>query len=270
MKQLLFICALIAIVALVAIPATLSCRRSAAHAKVISNAQQISISLIEFDNHYGHFPGTQIPEDLLNSYPQQFRDDSNYVLGQLFAAKVIESEQVFTINSSSKSDDIIEPTSEILKAGECQFSYISQAGDIPMSSSSPFPSEIPVLLAPMIAGTDQFDPYFLGKRTHRYVYSKQDGSVWIGNIGPHRQARLKGQGKAGILQTGPDTIWEEHHPVIHHPLPYKGAPSSNTPFWATAFYKRVLDPQAILLILISLFIAYYLFLHFRKQAPIQN
>ena len=191
------------------------------------NAKAIYIALCEFENVYGHFPSTKIPEDLQSKYPQQNRTDSNYILGQLIAAGLLESEELFTIKSPTRCDNDISTPEKILEAGECQFSYISQAGEHPYSSSYGSP-QLPILIFPMVPGTEKFDATFYEKQQEHGFYLSLYGDIRKVNINQAGQGILRGQTNTTLFTFGEDTVWGEDKPLLHHPLPYDGEPSANS------------------------------------------
>jgi hypothetical protein len=224
MKQLLFIILLTLALIFALAPTLFRTGCGSDKARAINNAKQIGIAMTEFESHYGHFPTPDQHEDFLEDYPIQNRDDSNYILGQLLASKVLDSEKVFYINGR-EGDDVFHTPQENLKAGECEFSYISKAGRVHLSEQD-FPSETPIVLGPMIAGSNLFDPDYLGK-SHQMVFLKIDSSVGICTIDQTGKALIKGEEQRGLLDTGKGSIWGDRVPTIHHPLSYLDEPNTN-------------------------------------------
>ena len=142
MKPLLFFAFLLVVLVYTAAPPILTAKRNANKARATCHLKNIGIAMSEFDSVYDHYPHTQIPEGLLEKYPQTDRTDSNYILGQLLASEATDSETIFDSGRSqgfsTKADGIISPLSELLRAGECEFSCVTLKGEKPLSSSFPF------------------------------------------------------------------------------------------------------------------------------------
>ncbi|MDB4544355.1 hypothetical protein N9Z83_00255 [Akkermansiaceae bacterium] len=235
------------------------------------NARTVYLALLEFEEIYGQYPTEEVPEDLIPNYPQKKRSDSNFLLGQLIASGALDSEKYFTIRRSSLHDDIIEPPDKILEAGECQFSYISKVGEIPYSTRYGS-SALPILMFPMIPGTNRFDSTFFERQRMRGFYLKLDGSVGHVHINDEGEGILRGQAVTTLFTFGEDTIWGENKPLVHHPLSYDGEPSADSiPRSGKRRSSLPIEKTYSLIIgifLISLAIAFYLFERIKKaKAP---
>ncbi|MDB4544357.1 hypothetical protein N9Z83_00265 [Akkermansiaceae bacterium] len=261
MKTALFFSLVVMALVFTASPPVLTSRGAAQVARAINKAKQVSIALTEFESIYGQLPGEEIPSELQEVYPRQNRTDSNYILGQLIAAKILDSEKGFTIKGAELSDDIVSPSEEILKAGECQFSYLGAAGDTPINYKD-FPAETPLLLAPMIPQSDLFDPTFYGNDGVA-IYARLDSSVAKASVDPSGIAYVSRSKKVQLLDPN-NEIWKGRPPKIHHHLPYRGVPSGNSLNQSRPWSRtQVIYTTALSLIVLS--VAYYLFLRFKER-----
>ena len=99
---------------MVSLPSVTKAKRNADKAKAISCAKNLGIAFNEFDSDYDQYPGPIIPESLLSIYPQQDRQDSNYILGQLIISQATDSEKIFdagrSVGRGTQADDIISPS----------------------------------------------------------------------------------------------------------------------------------------------------------------
>ncbi|MDB4544358.1 hypothetical protein N9Z83_00270 [Akkermansiaceae bacterium] len=214
-----FFLAIIAVLIACLIPHLDKPRKSAAKAFAISSMKHIGIAMTEFESQFGHRPLSHTRIEFETPYPQQDREDSNALLGQLIASGMCDSEKIFTLRSgaysSSLADDVLSPASEILKPGECHFTYISsKKGNGEYTGSS----GLPVIVSHMIPGTSQFDPDIFN---HEAAYLKLDSSVATCKVSPDGKALCKGQGQLGLLDHGPDTLWGNQEPQLHHPLQFQ-------------------------------------------------
>jgi type II secretory pathway pseudopilin PulG len=169
-------------------PLTLRSRKNVVQTEAVSNARQIGIALIDFESEFGKFP------DAIGSAVT-----SNEVFRQLFIANLTGSERMFyaRISGAKKPDDNITGV-ELLKKGECSFTYFmgAKATDIPGR---------PLVVTPMIPGTDRFDPNpFKGKA----VVLRLDNSVTSVLID-----------KDGHVMLGGRNMMDPGHPIWGGPAP---------------------------------------------------
>ena len=259
MKAVLFFSLVIMALVFSVAPPILTSNYAARSARAINNAKQVSIAFMEFEASYGHFPRENIPAVIQTTYPSQNRNDSNYILGQLIAANFLDTEKLFTIKGGEISDDLVSPSDEILRAGECQFSYISAAGNSPINYRD-FPSDTPILLAPMIGQSNLFDPTFYGNKGIA-ICARLDSSVTRFPVDRGGVAYRSKSKKVKLLDPK-NQIWKGQAPTIHHPLPYDGAPNGNSLNQPRPWSRiQVIYTTALTLIVLS--IAYYLFRRFR-------
>lgn len=176
----------------------------------VSNLRQIGLALFEFENEYGSLPDpstiarVQGKTGLMLSMGTT---TSNDYFRQLLEAGIASNETMFYArlpSSSTKPDDIFT-AGEALKKGECSFTYLlgARASDNPGR---------PLVVAPMIPGTDRFDPKpFNGKA----LILKRDNSVTFTTIDKHGHAIFPNGGRNLMDPTNP--IWDGHPPTIAWP-----------------------------------------------------
>jgi hypothetical protein len=182
-------------------------RRKTFQTEAINNARQIGLALFEFETEYGEGPneGTRAP--VIANKPTDLHlgtKPSNDFFRQLIAAGIVSSETMFfaKIKGAIKPDNLMTAC-EVLKKGECGFSYLS-------GRTASGNALRPLLVTPLIPGTDRFDPKpFEGKalilKIDNSVTSlpiREDGHVWVSGMNlldPHHP------------------IWEGKPPVIAWP-----------------------------------------------------
>lgn len=172
--ELLVVIAIIAALAAMATPVIMKQQKKAAATTAVSNAKQVFLLMVEFDQDFGAFPNDQTAaaDTDLTGYTGK----SNDYLGQFIAGGYTSSEEIFYAKAGSPTagtpDNNIKTKSEILKAGECGFAYV-----VNLSTSNN--TGLPLLCAPM-ANETKFkpDPY-----DGKCVVLRIDGAV--------KQYRLK-------------------------------------------------------------------------------
>lgn len=198
--------------------------RSAHKAKAINNLKQIGIALGEFESNYNRFPLTELPPEFLAENPDfqpLDRTDSNYLLGHLIRTNCVDTETIFSFGHSKAQnpDDDFSTDQKILEAGECQFSYISAAGDVTLTWNR-ISNETPLAFAAVVPQTAEFDPTAFRNES---IYLRRDSSVTATKLskGKHPKPLWKGHKGLSILDSGPGTLWENGSPRVHHPLSYQ-------------------------------------------------
>ena len=188
-------------------PLTLRSRKKSYQTEAVNNARQIGLALFEFETEYGKFPdastvaavngktGTLLPLGAKSS---------NDFFRQLLASGIAPSEQMFYAkNRNARKPDGLVAGSQALEKGECGFTYFLGA------TASDTPSR-PLVVAPMIPGTDRFDPKpFKGKA----VILKRDNSVTSLLINKDGHVIFQGRN----LMDPYHPVWEGHAPVIAWP-----------------------------------------------------
>jgi hypothetical protein len=147
------------------------CSKKDDQSEAFSNARQIGIALTEFETEYGSFPNEETAAQIKAKNPTDLHlaaKTSNDVCRQLIASGIVSSEQMFyaKVKGARKPDSIITE-GEVVKKGECGFSFLSEL-------SSGGNRSRPLVVTPLIHGTDRFDPKpFQGKA----VILRMDNSV---------------------------------------------------------------------------------------------
>lgn len=175
--------------------------------EAVSNARQIGLALFEFETAYGKFPdATTIPavQKETGTLLSLGTTSSNDFFRQLIAAEIAQSESMFySKNAGIRKPDNIFDTTHALEKGECGFTYFLGATETGNPSR-------PLVVAPMIPGTDRFDPKpFEGKA----VILKADNSVTSLPIDKHGHIFVAGRN----LMDPQHPIWDGHPPVIAWP-----------------------------------------------------
>jgi hypothetical protein len=175
--------------------------------EAVSNARQIGLALFEFEEQFGKFPDAstvgkvrkQVETDLILG-----TKSSNDFFRQLLAAEIAQSETMFYARiSGTRRPDGVFTGVEALKKGECGFTYLMGA------TKQSHPSR-PLVVTPMIPGTDRFDPTrFDGKA----VILKLDNSVSSMSIGNDGHVMIFGKN----LLDPENPVWGTDKPVIMWP-----------------------------------------------------
>lgn len=188
-------------------PIVIRSHRNSPHTDAVNNARQIGLALFEFDAEYGKLPDAStisaVRKKTGTLMPLGTKTANDY-LRQLIAAGIIDNEATFhaAIAGSKKPDNRIAGT-HALEQGECGFSYLSGL------SFSGNPAR-PILVTPLIPGTDRFDPTrFDGKA----VILKLDNSVSSMSIGNDGHVMIFGQN----LLDPENPVWGTDKPVIMWP-----------------------------------------------------
>lgn len=203
--ELLVVIVIIAALAGLTAPMVIRQRKKADQTEAVSNARQIGLALIEFENEYGSYPddatGTAVTTATGNAV--KAGNTSNARFQQLFAAGMTESETMFFAKSAytKKPDSITTTPAQTLDKGEVGFGIImSNATTAHSSAGNP---GRPICAAPFTAtpGTT-FDPdYYDGKA----VVLKMDNSVASLPIKTDGTVLLNGK---DLLATDPGSLWE--------------------------------------------------------------
>lgn len=206
LKGLFILIVVLAILGLI-MPTVIRCPKRPDQTEAVNNARQIGIALFEFEAEYGKFPDESTIAKVREKIGSDLRlgaKTSNDCFRQLLAAGIAQSESIFyaKVAGTHKPDGHLEGTTALGK-GECGFAYLSglkSLGD---------PSR-PLIVAPLIPGTDRFDPKpFNGKA----VILKMDNSVTSMPIA--KDGHVKVDGKNLLDPANP--VWDGHAPVIVWP-----------------------------------------------------
>lgn len=189
-------------------PMTIRSRKKSDQTEAVNNARQIGLALYEFEYEYGAYPNAGTVAAVQKATGTTLSlgtKTSNDFFRQLIGGNFTSSERMFyasKIPGVRKPDDNITGT-EALKKGECGFAYLlgARVTDNPKR---------PLVAAPMIPGTDRFDPKaYEGKA----VVLRMDNSVTSFNIDKDGHIRI--EGKLFMDPTNP--IWDGHPPMIVWP-----------------------------------------------------
>ena len=155
-----------------ATPAILKAKKSADTAKTISNAKQIGLAMMDFENTFGEFPSADTRVELESIGEEVPSGDSaNDYFAQLLINKSTDNEKIFFVKGVRgvrEGDNVFNAPDKILEKGENGFAYIKSLSATSGSSSHP------LLLAPMTGKGLKFDPKpFGGKALVLHI----DGSV---------------------------------------------------------------------------------------------
>lgn len=174
----ILILGLLSILGLVQLPFLYRSGRRGPHYQVeaVNNARQIGLALFEFKEEYGAYPNadTVVAVQKATGTTLTFgTKTSNDFFRQLIGSNITQSERLFyaKILGAKKPDDNIIGA-EALKKGECGFAYLAGL------SSEGNPSR-PLVVTPLIPGTDRFDPERFGGKA---VILRMDNSVTSMNI----------------------------------------------------------------------------------------
>jgi hypothetical protein len=164
--------------------------------EAVANARQLGLALFEFETEYGRFPDWSTEAEVRKRNPTDLEvgaRSSNDFLRQLFAAGIVSEEKMFYahIEGARRGDGVITK-GDALKKGECGFTYLPGANML----ENPVR---PILVAPMIPGTDRFDP---GPFNGKAVVLRVDNSVKSYKIDKRGHAIVEGR-----------NLMDPHHPV---------------------------------------------------------
>ena len=202
-------------------PMVMKCQKKAPMITTVSNAKQIFLLLVEFDQDYGEFPsdktagmirpiqgyendpnngyasGMQMTEEEMKSFHGNY---SNDYLGQFIAAGYVQSEEIFSAKGGSaikkRPDNDISSREKILEAGECGFAYVKGMNTVDFHADSP------ILMNPMYGDKYRFNPStYQGKG----VVLTLNGSARSYRIDSNHHLK-RGDGKT-LFEGGKDTVW---------------------------------------------------------------
>ena len=193
-------------------PMMLRSKKASERVRAISNAKQVGLALLEFDQEYGSFPNAstaaKVKKDTRTSLDLS-GGSSNALFRQLIAYG-IQSEDIFYTKHAegSRKPDRVLTAGFALEPGEVGFSYVAGLD----SSMNP---GIPVLMTPMRTGTREF--WMDGNFGDKAVILRLDNSVEAPFIRRSDQRVSVGNGLT-LFDTGPDTVWGTGHWIdLRHP-----------------------------------------------------
>lgn len=165
-------------------------------AQSVNNIRQLGLALFEFETEYGSFPDeTTIDVVKANTRTDLSlgKETSNDFFRQLIASGIATNESMFYagISGSKKPDNRMDGV-HALEKGEVGYAWF-RGGSLKRSPGRP------LIAAPMIPGTDRFDPKpFQG----RAIILKMDNSLGWLHIDENGHAILDGR-----------NMMDPHHPV---------------------------------------------------------
>ncbi len=173
----------------------------------VTNLRQIGLALFEFENEYGKYPDATTIDAVRNKSGTDLSlgtGTSNDFFRQLIAVGMTQSESIFyaRIRGSKKPDNVID-ASHCLAKGEVGFAYV-------MGSTKDSNPSRPLAMAPIIPGTDRFDPKpFKGKA----IVLRLDNSVTSLPIDKDGHVIIVGKN----LMDPHNLIWGNDPPLIAWP-----------------------------------------------------
>ncbi len=183
--------------------------RNAKLTEAVSNLRQVGLAMFEFQAEYDGFPDASIiPKISKSPAPGNTwkfgTKSSNDYFRQLIASGIGQSEVMFYCKAvGTVKPDNIMTDARSLEKGDCGYTYFLGARDGDRTSR-------PLVVAPMIPGTDRFDPRpFQGKA----VILKMDNSVISVAIQKDGRVVLDGRN----LMDPHHPVWDGHAPVIAWP-----------------------------------------------------
>lgn len=178
-----------------------------------SNLRSMSCAMNEFDSAYGAFPNAETAKRVIEDTDSKLRlgaGSANAIFRQLIAAGLCQSEPLFhaKIPGTHKPDHDISSPEKALAKGEVGFSYV-------LGQSSHSPAESPLVITPLVPGTNRFDPKpFKGRALIMRVGSVTNGSIDVLPINSRGEV-IDSSGKH-ILDAG-HPLWGGKAPVIVWP-----------------------------------------------------
>ena len=176
--ELLVVIVIIASLAGLTAPMVIRQRKKADQTEAVSNAKQIGLAMLEFDNDYGSYPGTTSLSQLETGGPVigTATGSSNNFFKMFFQAGLTQSEAMFYCKAkgTKKPDDNASSTTTALAGGEVGFGYATEGTEGYASSGNP---ARPLVMAPLLVGGGSaatFDPAPFDKNA---VLLRGDNSV---------------------------------------------------------------------------------------------
>lgn len=177
---------IIGVLAALATPAILKQKKRMQMTMALSNSKQVYLCMMDFESDMGSFPDDKTAEQLPD--PELYRGTSaNPYLAQLIAGGYCMSESIFNTTSSDKNgaDNLINPPTEVLKAGENGWAYVlvddKTEDPVIRGLTTSDRGDIPVLIAPLVDPSGAIDRKpFDGKG----VYLRIDGSARRDDFAP--------------------------------------------------------------------------------------
>lgn len=219
--ELLVVIVIIASLAGLTAPMVIRQRKKADQTEATSNARQIGLAMLEFENDYGRYPDASTLQELNTIFTNATvqgaaGNDSNGYFKQLFQSDITQSEAMFYAKTGStiKPDGDISSDGVTLEAGEVGFGYITNAANGLTSAGNP--ARV-IVATPIAPGGTEFtgDPF-----DRKAVILKIDNSVSSVNIRVSDDAANTGNAIVGgnDLLSAQNPIWGSATPTMRAPL----------------------------------------------------
>ena len=182
-------------------------------AETRGNMRPLSLALLQFEADYGALPNAETAKLVVEQTDSKLRlgaGSANEIFRQVIAGGICDSEQPFfaRIPGAIKPDDDSSSPDKALAKGEVGFSYI--LGQSPRS-----PSETPLVVTPLVPGTNRFDPKpFKGRALVMRVGKLSKGIIDVLPINSRGEV-IDSTGKHLLAADHP--IWGGKAPVIVWP-----------------------------------------------------
>jgi prepilin-type N-terminal cleavage/methylation domain-containing protein len=220
--ELLVVIVIIAALAGLTAPQVIRMKKKGDLADSTNNARQIGLALAQFDGDVGGYPDDNTVQAIAlltgdTDTGNLTGTTSNPYFRQMIKAGVTDSEDPFFAKTSytkAKPDNVISPSTEMLKGGEVGFGYIMKDATTAIGVVSGRPVCVAPLQEGVTSGLMEFDPYD-GKAIALFT----DSSVRQLNIRKtDNQALLSGR---TLLDSSSGTVWESlgAPPIIKAPAP---------------------------------------------------
>lgn len=186
----------VAFIAGLTAPLIIRQRKKADQTETINNARQIGIALFEFQTEYGSGPNESTADVVAKNTDtvKEAGSSSNALFRQLVRSGIAQSENIFYAKmSGTHRPDGNVAGAQCLAPGECGFAYVVNR-DLKGKAIGP------LVMAPLIPGTDRFDP------------KPYDGKAIIISIDNSVKSMAIDR-KTGHVMVGGKNILDPSHPV---------------------------------------------------------
>lgn len=205
--ELLVVIVIIAALAGLAAPMVMSQRKKADLIQATSNAKNIGIAMLDFENNYGSFPDSTTAAQVTANTGSALNltgTNANSFFKQLIASGIAQSEEMFYAKASYtlKPDNVFTQDADALKNGECGFGYIMN-GTVGFSTAGN-PAR-PIVCTPFTSALsgNAFDPDLYDFKA--VVLNIDSSAKQLQIRATDNQAMLPGGNT--LVATGPNTVW---------------------------------------------------------------
>lgn len=177
------------------------------------NMKSLAFALHQFDSDYGGFPNAESARLVVEQTDSKWRlgaGSANEIFRQLIASGICDGEHLFyaRIPGAHEPDNDDSVPEKALAKGEVGFSYI-------LGPSPDSPAETPVVVTPLVPGTNRFDPKpFKGRALVMRVGDFSYDDIDVLPINSHGEV-IDSSGKHLLAADHP--IWGGKAPVIVWP-----------------------------------------------------